>query len=93
MTDPETADKTYIGPMTPEVVAEIIEKVSCFGMHAIRRWHRTTFTKGVESALVSRLSRCSTGAARCGAAHHGRTDGAEPGQGAVRGALSWPVHT
>lgn len=28
MTDPETADKTYIGPMTPDVVAEIIEKVS-----------------------------------------------------------------
>lgn len=27
MTDPETADKTYIGPMTPEVVATIIEKV------------------------------------------------------------------
>ncbi len=27
MTDPETADKTYIGPMTPEVVASIIEKV------------------------------------------------------------------
>jgi carbamoyl-phosphate synthase large subunit len=26
MTDPETADKTYIGPMTPDVVAEIIEK-------------------------------------------------------------------
>lgn len=28
MTDPGTADRTYIGPMTPELVEEIIEKVS-----------------------------------------------------------------
>ena len=27
MTDPGTADKTYIGPMIPELVEEIIEKV------------------------------------------------------------------
>lgn len=27
MTDPGTADRTYIGPMTPELVEEIIEKV------------------------------------------------------------------
>lgn len=27
MTDPETADQTYIGPMTPELVEEIIAKV------------------------------------------------------------------
>ena len=27
MTDPETADRTYIGPMTPETVEEIIAKV------------------------------------------------------------------
>ena len=29
MTDPETANRTYIGPMTPELVEEIIEKVRC----------------------------------------------------------------
>ena len=28
MTDPGTADRTYIGPMTPELVEEIIAKVS-----------------------------------------------------------------
>ena len=28
MTDPETADQTYIGPMTPELVEQIIAKVS-----------------------------------------------------------------
>ena len=28
MTDPGTADRTYIGPMSPELVEEIIEKVS-----------------------------------------------------------------
>ena len=27
MTDPGTADRTYIGPMTPELVEEIIKKV------------------------------------------------------------------
>lgn len=27
MTDPGTADRTYIGPMTPELVEEIIAKV------------------------------------------------------------------
>lgn len=26
MTDPETADRTYVGPMTPELVEQIIEK-------------------------------------------------------------------
>ncbi len=29
MTDPGTADRTYIGPMTPELVEQILEKVSC----------------------------------------------------------------
>lgn len=28
MTDPGTADRTYIGPMTPDLVEEIIAKVS-----------------------------------------------------------------
>lgn len=28
MTDPGTADRTYIGPMNPELVEEIIAKVS-----------------------------------------------------------------
>ena len=27
MTDPGTADRTYIGPMSPELVEEIIEKI------------------------------------------------------------------
>jgi carbamoyl-phosphate synthase large subunit len=29
MTDPGTADRTYIGPMTPELVEQILDKVSC----------------------------------------------------------------
>ena len=28
MTDPGTADRTYIGPMTPELVEQIIAKAS-----------------------------------------------------------------
>ncbi len=28
MTDPGTADRTYIGPMTPDLVEEIIAKVN-----------------------------------------------------------------
>ncbi len=28
MTDPGTADRTYIGPMTPELVEQILDKVS-----------------------------------------------------------------
>lgn len=36
MTDPGTADRTYIGPMTPELVEEIIAKVLL-----------TLFSKGV----------------------------------------------
>ena len=27
MTDPGTADRTYIGPMTPELVEQILDKV------------------------------------------------------------------
>ncbi len=29
MTDPDTANRTYIGPMTPELIEGIIAKVSC----------------------------------------------------------------
>ncbi len=28
MTDPGTADRTYIGPMTPELVEQILDKAS-----------------------------------------------------------------
>jgi carbamoylphosphate synthase large subunit len=28
MTDPETADRTYVGPMTPELVEQILAKVA-----------------------------------------------------------------
>jgi hypothetical protein len=31
MTDPDTADRTYIGPMTPELVEQILEKVCVHG--------------------------------------------------------------
>lgn len=31
MTDPGTADRTYIGPMTPELVEQIIAKVTFTG--------------------------------------------------------------
>ena len=30
MTDPGTADRTYIGPMTPELVEQILDKVKLF---------------------------------------------------------------
>ena len=37
MTDPGTADRTYIGPMTPELVEEILEKAS---LRVCSRAHR-----------------------------------------------------
>ena len=78
MTDPETADKTYIGPMTPEVVAEIIEKVrkNAGGVGTAGR----ASTHGRRDHIV-----CHSGAGapgRC-AAYHGRADSPEPGQGAL----------
>ena len=39
MTDPGTADRTYIGPMTPELVEEIIKKVCLI---PCRLWPRST---------------------------------------------------
>ena len=49
MTDPETADRIYIEPVTPETVAKIIERnapVPCFRRWAVRqgstppwKWH------------------------------------------------------
>ena len=36
MTDPGTADRTYIGPMSPELVEEIIEKVSAMQLSSCR---------------------------------------------------------
>ena len=32
MTDPGTADRTYVGPMTPELVEQILEKVRVLGV-------------------------------------------------------------
>lgn len=32
MTDPGTADRTYVGPMTPELVEQILEKVRVVGV-------------------------------------------------------------
>ena len=37
MTDPETADRTYIGPMTPELVEEIIAKVGHANINPVNR--------------------------------------------------------
>jgi hypothetical protein len=77
MTDPETADKTYIGPMTPDVVAEIIEKVrqTAGGLRADRA---STPCRKHHTVCVSNAG----AAGRC-AAHHGRADGAESGKGAL----------
>ena len=36
MTDPETADQTYIGPMTPELVEQIIAKVTSDARRGLR---------------------------------------------------------
>jgi hypothetical protein len=77
MTDPETADKTYIGPMTPDVVAEIIEKVRQ-AAGGLRAGCASTPCRKHHTVCVS-----NTGAAGRRAAHHGRADGAEPGKGAL----------
>lgn len=37
MTDPETADATYVGPMTPELVEPILAKVRLWTGRAARR--------------------------------------------------------
>ena len=38
MTDPGTADRTYIGPMTPELVEEIIAKAGALLCPAVAVW-------------------------------------------------------
>ena len=38
MTDPGTADRTYVGPMTPELVEQILEKVRRRGRRVQGRW-------------------------------------------------------
>ena len=42
MTDPGTADRTYIGPMTPELVEEIIANVS----HYCLAWYEPQKAQG-----------------------------------------------
>jgi carbamoylphosphate synthase large subunit len=41
MTDPGMADRTYVGPMTPELAEQILAKVRCpsaNGVAARQRW-------------------------------------------------------
>ena len=43
MTDPGTADRTYVGPMTPELVEQILEKVGGWGLEwsGVATWRCT----------------------------------------------------
>ena len=68
MTDPGTADRTYIGPMSPELVEEIIEKVSAMQLSSCRfECQRMLTTKGltvvalVNTATVIEVADCRSG--------------------------------
>lgn len=50
MTDPGTADRTYIGPMTPELVEEIIAKVLQF-LHLNAKTLKKIYSKATSSAI------------------------------------------
>ena len=57
MTDPETADQTYIGPMTPELVEQIIAKVPA-GCLRMMRCCLQLF-RGCYGSVSSAASACS----------------------------------
>lgn len=52
MTDPETASRTYVGPMTPQTVEEIIIKVRA---RATRRPRSARTMRLIDSAALSQL--------------------------------------
>lgn len=80
MTDPGTADRTYIGPMNAELVEEILEKVRMTQLTEYR-YKRTTVPLPF-----------SAGATRCCFTHHGRSNFLESCQGFVRGEHAWQCH-
>ena len=43
MTDPGTADRTYIGPMTPELVEQILDKASLGMLACLQYYHRKSY--------------------------------------------------
>jgi carbamoyl-phosphate synthase large subunit len=55
MTDPEMADATYIEPITPQIVAKIIEK---------ERPDALLPTMGGQTALNTALDRCAKACSR-----------------------------
>ncbi len=81
MTDPGMADRTYVGPMTPELVEQILAKVGKAALHR---------HVGVHAAALVTLvpHHCYAGAARRYPANYGRSDWPEPGQDPVRGKSS-----
>jgi len=95
MTDPETANRTYIGPMTPELVETIIAKARhcprCAQLRTQPTAHQPRWCllgRGLAAACAATplLTLCGTaaraGKARCVAAHHGRPNCAQPRCGA-----------
>ena len=75
MTDPGTADRTYIGPMSAELVEEILEKV----LQACSTLCVTAMSQRHKCGTMC----VSVGAARCCSANHGRANFTELGQGTV----------
>ena len=79
MTDPGTADRTYIGPMAPELVEEIIAKVNQFLYVCI-----TEHSIAAQYDAMNSLNN-DAGKARRSFANHGRSDSTQSCKGPLRG--------
>ena len=91
MTDPGTADRTYIGPMSPELVEEIIEKVSVRQLLRCRsKCHHTSMGYLPNQPVLAMLG--IVGAARCCLANNGWPNLAESSQSPLRGDCTCIAH-
>lgn len=90
MTDPGTADRTYIGPMTPELVEQILDKVSVPSVliSCYLPVDSARCLPNQQAVLLLTLFCPYTGAARRNSANYGWPDCTQPGQGTGRGVLS-----
>ena len=106
MTDPGTADRTYIGPMTPELVEQILDKVSCqaparmrFCVQAGCAMHQvcafcTVHRLYCECLRITQSGvHCLAGEARSHLANNGWPDRSQSCQGSCRGELHWMLPT
>lgn len=85
MTDPGTADRTYVGPMTPELVEQIIEKVGQGGNGAGREREEEEGGWGTGDGMCVCVDGCE--AAKWAVVGKGGLRQQSSGQGRWRAAL------